>query len=109
MHSESLNNASSPYEPAHIPKRLNKREEIIQDYDYSELLFLKGDEYDDSIIGVSRRIGQEDVIAYDYNKICAIVAKLIGTDDIMEVMDYVNTNITGAYVGERTPVFVDVL
>jgi hypothetical protein len=29
--------------------------------------------------------------------------------DIMEVMEYVEFNIMGAYVGERTPIFVDVV
>ena len=58
---------------------------------------------------MAHRIGQDDVIAYDYNKLCEIVAKMMGNDDIMEVMEYVEFNVMGAYVGERTPIFVDVV
>jgi hypothetical protein len=105
MHSEIT---GSSHEPTNEP-RLNKRQEILEDYGDREFLFLSEPEYDDAIIGVAHRIGQEDVIAYDYNKVCEAVAKLIGNDDIMEVMEYVEFNVMGAYVGERTPIFVDVV
>lgn len=105
MHSEIT---GSQGEPTKEP-RLNKRQEIADDYGDPELLFLSEPEYDEAIIGVAHRIGQEDVIAYDYNKVCEVVAKMIGNDDIMEVMEYVEFNVMGAYVGERTPIFVDVV
>jgi hypothetical protein len=119
MHSDSLNNnqpagqpAGSSGDPA-ITHRLNKRQEIVDDFGNGEgegeFLFLSEPEYDEAIIGVAHRIGQEDVIAYDYNKVCEVVAKMMGNDDIMEVMEYVEFNIMGAYVGERTPIFVDVV
>ena len=111
MHSD-LNNptGSSPHELQHeLPPRLNKRQEISEDYGDPELLFLSESEYDEAIIGVAHRIGQEDVIAYDYNKLCEIVQKNMNNADIMEVMEYVEFNIMGAYVGERTPIFVDVV
>jgi hypothetical protein len=105
-----LNDVSSTPSSQHeLPPRLNKRQEIADDYGDPELLFLSEEEYDEAIIGVAHRIGQEDVIAYDYNKVCEIVAKMMGNDDIMEVMEYVEFNIMGAYVGERTPIFVDVV
>jgi len=107
MHSD-LNMTSSPDELPQKP-RLNKRQEIVDDYGDQEFLFLTEPEYDEAIIGVAHRIGQEDVIAYDYNKLCDIVAQMMGRDDIMEVMEYVEFNIMGAYVGERTPIFVDVV
>ena len=111
MHSDlNTPTGSSQHElPHELTPRLNKRQEIYDDYGDSELLFLSEEEYDDAIIGVAHRIGQDDVIAYDYNKLCEIVAKMMGNDDIMEVMEYVEFNIMGAYVGERTPIFVDVV
>jgi hypothetical protein len=105
MHSEIT---GSQGEPTNEP-RLNKRQEILEDYGDREFLFLSEPEYDEAIIGVAHRIGQEDVIAYDYDKVCEVVAKMIGNDDIMEVMEYVEFNVMGAYVGERTPIFVDVV
>jgi hypothetical protein len=110
MHSDSLNNTSSPDEPArNDAQRLNKRQEIVDDYGQPELLFLSEPEFDVAILGVAKRIGQEDVIAYDYNKVCDVVAEMLGDDDPMTVVEYVEFNIIGAYVGERTPVFVDVV
>jgi len=105
MHSEIT---GSQGEPTNEP-RLNKRQEISEDYGDPELLFLSEPEYDEAIIGVAHRIGQEDVIAYDYNKLCEIVQKTMNNADIMEVMEYVEFSIMGAYVGERTPIFVDVV
>jgi hypothetical protein len=108
MHSD-LNTTGSPDEPTQKP-RLNKRQEILDDYGSDrEFLFLSEPEFDEAIIGVAHRIGQEDVIAYDYDKVCEVVAKLIGDDDIMTVMEYVDYNVMGAYVGEKTPIFVDVV
>lgn len=110
MHSDSLNNnqtaGSSPDELTET-QRLNKREEIVDDYG-EEFLFLSEPEFDVAIIGVAKRIGQENVIAYDYNKVCDVVADMLGDDDPFTVVEYVEFNIIGAYVGERTPVFVDV-
>jgi hypothetical protein len=111
MHSD-LNNptGSSPHELQHeLPPRLNKREEISEDYGDSELLFLSEPEYDEAIIGVAHRIGQEDVIAYDYNKLFEIAKKMMNTEDDLEVMEHIEFNIMGSYVGERTPTFVDVV
>lgn len=112
MHSEHLNtppDAGSPDElPVNPSMRLNKREEIAQDFD-GGLLFLSEPEYDDAIIGVARRIGMEDVVAYDSNKVYEVIAKLIDTEDHTEIFEYFEFNILGAYVGERTPIFVDVV
>ena len=109
MHSDLNTPSSTDSSSSELPMRLNKREEISEDYGDPELLFLSEEEYDEAIIGVAHRIGQEDVIAYDYNKLCEIVQKSMNNADIMEVMEYVEFNIMGAYVGERTPIFVDVV
>jgi hypothetical protein len=112
MHSDSLNttpDGGSAGEPAVTQiERLNKRQELADDYD-GGLLFLSEPEYDDAIIGVARRIGMEEVVAYDANKVYEIIAKMMNTDDMLEVFEYFEFNILGAYVGERTPVFIDVV
>ena len=114
MHSDSLNTTSSPDEPAQIPaQRLNRRQEIIDDCGYGEgegeYLFLSEPEFDEAIIGIAHRMGQADVIAYDTNKVYEILAKMLDTEDWTVVFEYYEYNIIGAYVGERTPVFVDVV
>lgn len=111
MHSDSLNNpqpAGSSGDPASTP-RLNRRQELVDEYGDDELLFLSEPEYDEAILGIARRIGQEPVVAYDYNKVCDIASVLINDDEPSNVVEYVEFNIIGAYVGERTPVFVDIV
>ena len=111
MHSDSLNNpkpAGSSGDPASTP-RLNMRQEIVDEFGDDEFLFLSEPEYDEAILGVARRIGQEAVVAYDYNKVCDIASALINDDDPTNVVEYVEFNIIGAYVGDRTPVFVDIV
>lgn len=48
-------------------------------------------------------------MAYDYNKVCDIASALINDDEPSNVVEYVEFNIIGAYVGEKTPVFVDIV
>ena len=115
MHSDSLNNpqpadlpASSSGEPTSTP-RLNRRQEIVDDYGDDELLFLSEPEFDEAILGISRRIGQEDVVAYNANKIYEILAKQLNTEDWTMIYEYYEFNILGAYVGDRTPVFIDLV
>ena len=113
MHSEHLNNTGSPDEPVAQTPRLNRRQEIVDDFGYGEgegeYLFLSEPEFDEAIIGVAKRFGQADVIAYDSNKVYEILAKMLDTEDWTVVFEYFEFNIIGAYVGERTPVFVDVV
>ena len=72
-----------------------------EDLDYEGLLFADG--FDDAIIGVAERIGMEPVVAYDVNKIIEILARDMPEDEAVEYFEF---NILGAYMGERTPVFV---
>ncbi len=65
---------------------------------------LKMDGYDDCILGVCRRFGQEPILAYDYDK---VIDKLV--DDGMtydEAVEYHEYNQAGAWLGEYTPCFI---
>ncbi len=103
MHSDSLNSnqtaGSSPDEPA---ERLNIREELAGEWD-TELLFLMEEEFDDAIIGVAERIGDEPVVAYDTTKIVEILSRSMSVDEAYEFFEF---NILGAYVGDKTPLFI---
>ena len=105
MHSDSLNTpqVSSPDEPASSPDdRLNVRLMLAQEWD-TELLFLSEVEFDEAIIGVAERIGQEPVVAYDTTKLVEILSRSMSVDEAYEYFDY---NILGAYVGDKTPLFI---
>ena len=101
MPSNSLNNnqTSSPDEPA---ERLNIREDLAGQWD-TELLFLSEEEFDEAIIGVSERIGDEPVVAYDTTKIVEILSRSMTVDEAYEYFEF---NILGAYVGKKTPIFI---
>jgi len=107
MPSNSLNNdqiaGSSSGDPAD-DTRLNIRDTLAEDWD-AELLFLSEEEFDEAIIGVSERIGNEPVVAYDTTKIVEILV-LNHSMSVDEAYEYFEFNILGAYVGERTPTFI---
>lgn len=90
---------SSPDEPA---ERLNIRENLAGEWD-TELLFLMEEEFDEAIIGVAERIGDEPVVAYDTTKIVEILSRSMSVDEAYEFFEF---NILGAYVGDKTPLFI---
>lgn len=104
MPSNSLNNSSgSPDELQDKPEmRLNIREDLAGEWGV-ELLFLSDAEFDEAIIGVAERIGQEPVVAYDTTKLVEILSRSMSVDEAYEYFEF---NILGAYVGEKTPMFV---
>ena len=105
MHSDSLNTTqvSSPDELVSSPDdRLNVRLMLAQEWD-TELLFLSEAEFDEAILGVAERIGQEPVVAYDTTKVVEILSRSMSVDEAYEYFDY---NILGAYVGDKTPLFI---
>ena len=105
MHSDSLNTpqVSSPDElPSSPDDSLNVRLMLAQEWD-TELLFLSEVEFDEAILGVAERIGQEPVVAYDTTKVVEILSRSMSVDEAYEYFDY---NILGAYVGDKTPLFI---
>lgn len=66
---------------------------------------LKCDGFDDAIIGVCSRCGDEDVLAYDENKVIRMLVAQGMTYE--EAFDYFSFNIIGTHYGRGTPVFLD--
>ena len=65
---------------------------------------LKADGYNDAIMGIVQRCGQESVILYDTDKILGILVYQDGmTYD--EAVEFFVFNILGAWVGDQTPAF----
>ena len=69
-----------------------------------EVLFADG--FDEAVLGIARRAAQPDVVAYDYEKCVQI---LVERDEMTEeeAREYMEFNVVGAFVGERTPVFIE--
>lgn len=67
---------------------------------------LKMDGYDDCILSICYRFGSEPCVAYDYDK---VIAKLMADGMTQEeAIEWYGYNMIGSYVGETTPVFVEV-
>ena len=79
------------------------RTEIREYIEGSEMLTLDG--FDDCILGISERCGSEDVLAYDRDKIIQSLAHKNGMTE-EEAEEFFSFNISGAYMGEGTPVFI---
>ena len=63
--------------------------------------------YDKCILGIASRIGMDDCVAYDRAKVIAeLISQGMDEDD---AEDFFSFNIAGAYVGTRTPIFIDVI
>ena len=101
--SERLN---APETPAGLQEeRLNTDiREHLNDM-FEGLLFLSEREFDAAILGVAERIGMSPIVAYDTAKIIDILCERDGMEDD-EASEFFEFNIAGAYVGDRTPIFI---
>jgi hypothetical protein len=118
MPSNSLNRDGSPEEPAGDPERLNNgqpartrqqdserlnmREQLSEEWGQA-FLFMSEPDYDEAIIGVVEKAGGESVIAYDTQIILSILERSMPIEDAQEFFEY---NILGAYMGDKTPVYI---
>jgi hypothetical protein len=103
MPSNSLNGGGSPEEPAGKPaERLNIREELSEIWGQA-FLFMSEPDYDEAIIGVMERAGGESVIAYDTQIILSVLERSMSIEEAQEFFEY---NILGAYMGDKTPVYI---
>ena len=66
---------------------------------------LKANGFDDAVIGIGQRCGQEDIIVYDAQKCIKILMERDGMI-FEEAREFFEFNTLGAYVGETTPIFV---
>ena len=63
------------------------------------------EEFNTCIVGVVRRAGAEDVLAYDYDECVELRMK---RDQVTraDAMEHLEFNTLGTYVNKRTPVFI---
>jgi hypothetical protein len=84
----------------------NLREEL--EATFEGLLFLSDLQFDEAIVGIADRIGMSPVVVYDTTKLIDILCERDGMDR-EEATEFYEFNILGAYVGERTPMFINLL
>ena len=81
------------------------RLEFIED-NYPDVLIADG--FDDAIMGIVERYGMNPVVLYNKNKCLKILQKRDGMTE-SEALDFYYYNIVGAYMGEHTPCFAEIL
>ncbi len=69
-----------------------------------ELLLADG--FDDALIGTGERCGQPTIAVYDREK-CIEILQSQGMS-YEEAHEYFDFNVVGAWVGDQTPIFVNV-
>jgi len=74
-------------------------QKIIEKFEEAE--FLKADGFDDAIIGVDEDSGR---LIYSVSKCLTILQKDMNEEDATE---YFYFNVSGSYVGEKTPIWCD--
>lgn len=82
------------------------RQQVIETVGDEEILFLDPPEtFDQAIVGAVYRCGMGNVACYDEAKCIEALMRAEGmdTDDAIE---WFQVNTAGAYVGDRTPVFL---
>ena len=77
---------------------------VLSIADEENMLMVKG--FDEAILGIASRSGQEDVIAYSAGEIISI---LMNREKMTysEAKEYYTYNIEQSWCGPMTPVFVD--
>ena len=68
---------------------------------------LKADGFDDAVIGIGRRCGQEDLIIYDIDKCINVLQTKPHNMTCEEATEYFWYNVAGSWVGKRTPMFLE--
>jgi hypothetical protein len=75
-------------------------EKIIEQYQDEEIL--KADGFDDAVIGIDTNSTR---LIYSVEKCIEILMKQ--GMDITEAMEYFDYNVSGSYVGEKTPIWCE--
>jgi hypothetical protein len=81
---------------------MNKLQKIIEKYPDEE--FLKADGLDDAVIGFSN----DFILVYDSEKCIELLIE-DNELDYEDAVDYFYFNIAGAYMGEKTPIFINLI
>jgi len=78
----------------------------LKDHGLLDEKIIKWDGFDECVLGIGSRCGMEDVLVYSKKK---IVYTLRDRDEmtVEDALEYIDFNILGAYVGERTPIILE--
>ncbi len=81
---------------------MSRLDDIIEAYPDEE--FLSADGFDEAILGVVYEMNRLPRIAYSVSKCIEVLMREM---DYEEAREYFDFNVSGAYVGEKTPLWVE--
>lgn len=67
-------------------------------------MFLDGVDFDEAILGVAQKADGHDAVVYDTVRVLQVLERDMPYE---EALEYFNFNISCAYLGPTTPLFVD--
>jgi hypothetical protein len=82
-----------------------KVEDKLADYLNDEESILLADGFDDAFLGIGRQFGKPFAI-YDKERCLRILQETMSEE---EAIEYFSFNVEGAWVGEKTPIFLEFL
>lgn len=82
-----------------------KKDKLFAEFNTDELLVMDG--YDDCIVGIVERLGQDPIVCYDKKKILNNLKKDGMNEEEAEEFFYFNQ--LGAWMGNSTPCFVTLI
>lgn len=82
-----------------------KKDKLFAEFDTDELLVMDG--YDDCIVGIVERLGQDPIVCYDKKKILNNLKKDRMNEEEAEEFFYFNQ--LGAWMGNSTPCFITLI
>ena len=86
---------------------MNKREQILEEFQMDSFAFLDPDYFDDAIVGIAERCGLSPVVLYDRNKCIELLIKE-GMPET-EALEHFDFNVIGSFIGDETPLFATFL
>lgn len=96
----SLVQSRTPDQPIMTKDQINQ---LIEEKNYEGIILADG--FEDAFLGIAKQFN-ESFAVYDREKCIDILTKDMSIDEADEYFEF---NVQGAYVGESTPAFVDVL
>lgn len=88
--------------PPSLVERIN--DWVTENYPDDNIIVFDG--LDSAFIGAATRINHPPVAVYDYDLIVAALLRS-GIETYEEAVEYIDFNVTGAYVGEQTPIVLN--
>lgn len=68
-----------------------------------ELMFLDDQDFDAAILGVAKKTDGHDVVVYDTVRVIQVLERDMPHEEAVEYFDF---NISCAYLGPRTPIYL---